>query len=71
MSTFKRLVHIDAYRLESGKDLATLGFDELIQNSDNLIMLEWPEIVADALPAPSIRISIVANPDGSRTISYV
>lgn len=67
---FARLVHIDAYRLESGKDLAPLGFDELMQDSRNLVLLEWPEKVADALPEPAVHISIVANPDDSRTITY-
>lgn len=68
--TFLRLIHIDAYRLEKGADLAPLGFDELMKNSGNLILLEWPEKVLDALPVPIARISLVANPDGSRTISY-
>ena len=67
---FDRLVHIDAYRLETGADLAPLGFDELMRDSGNLVLLEWPEQVSDALPHPAVRISIVAQPDGSRTISY-
>ena len=67
---FKRLVHIDAYRLEKGSDLNALGFDELIKDAENLILLEWPEIVADALPAPAVAIALVSHPDGSRTISY-
>ena len=67
---FKRLIHIDAYRLEKGSDLAALGFDELMKDSGNLILLEWPERVAEALQEPSVRISIIANHDGSRTISY-
>lgn len=67
---FKRLIHIDAYRLEKGADLAPLGFDELMQDAGNIILLEWPEKVADALPSPAVKISIVANHDGSRTISY-
>ncbi|MDE1919257.1 MAG: tRNA (adenosine(37)-N6)-threonylcarbamoyltransferase complex ATPase subunit type 1 TsaE [Patescibacteria group bacterium] len=70
MSDFARLVHIDAYRLEKGSDLAPLGFDELMKDSGNLILLEWPEKVADALPTPSVRISITTLPDDSRTISY-
>jgi tRNA threonylcarbamoyladenosine biosynthesis protein TsaE len=69
-SKFARLVHIDAYRLESGKDLAALGFDELMRESGNLILLEWPEKVSDALPAPSVKISITPQADGARTISY-
>lgn len=69
-ATFSRLVHIDAYRLESGADLAPLGFDELMQDAGNLIILEWPEKVAEALPAPTKSISIVIEQDESRIISY-
>ncbi len=67
---FKRLIHIDAYRLHSGKELAPLGFDELMQDADNLVLLEWPEKVADALPAPSVRISFSVEHDDSRVLSY-
>lgn len=67
---FKRLVHIDAYRLEKGSELAALGFDELMRDPGNLVMLEWPEKVVDALPAPAVQISIVVGADDTRTISY-
>lgn len=67
---FKRLVHIDAYRLEKGTDLAPLGFDELMRDSGNLMLLEWPEKVSDALPAPTASISFIVNSDESRVISY-
>lgn len=69
-SIFKRLVHIDAYRLSKGGDLAPLGFDELMRNSGNLILLEWPEKVVDALPEGMRRISFKTLLDGSREISY-
>ena len=69
-SPFKRLIHIDAYRLESGAALAPLGFDELMKDSGNLVLLEWPEKVSDALPEPSARFSFAAHDDGVRTISY-
>src|SRR3990167_10639102 len=67
---FKRLIHIDAYRLEKAGDLAPLGFDELMKDSDNLVLFEWPEKVNDALPIPAVRISFVARTDDSRTITY-
>lgn len=67
---FKRLIHIDAYRLSSGSELAPLGFDELMRDAGNLVLLEWPEKVADALPAPAARVSLVERPDRSRDISY-
>ena len=67
---FKRLVHIDAYRLESGADIAPLGFDELSQDPGNLVLFEWPEKVGGALRAPAAAISFTVNSDGSRTITY-
>ncbi len=69
-STFVRLIHIDAYRLEEGSDLAPLQFHELMQDTGNLILLEWPEKVADALPTPAMKITLTVRSDGSRSISY-
>jgi tRNA threonylcarbamoyladenosine biosynthesis protein TsaE len=42
---WKKLVHIDAYRLERSEDLAVLNFEELLEDKNNLIMIEWPENV--------------------------
>jgi len=67
---FQRLIHIDAYRLEGGRELAPLGFEELMKAPGNLILLEWPEKVADALPEPAKRILLAPMADGSRTITY-
>lgn len=67
---FRRLVHIDAYRLSKGSNLASLGFDELMQDTDNFILLEWPEKVADALPVPATRISFTTLSNDARMISY-
>jgi tRNA threonylcarbamoyladenosine biosynthesis protein TsaE len=69
-SAFGRLIHIDAYRLENGAELGPLGFDELMKDAGNLVMLEWPEKVAGALPEAAVRISIEALPNGARTLTY-
>lgn len=70
MRGFTRLVHIDAYRLSQGSDLAPLGFDALMKDVQNLILLEWPERVHDGLPVPVYALRFEAHTDGSRTISY-
>ncbi len=67
---FKRLVHIDAYRLTAGNDLAPLAFHTLYKEPDNLIVLEWPQRVVDALPVADVAITLVPSPDGSRTFTY-
>lgn len=67
---FARLAHIDAYRLKEGSELAALGFDELMRDPRTLVVLEWPERVADALPQTAHMLTLIAREDGSRTIMY-
>lgn len=67
---FARLVHIDAYRLEGGEMLTPLGFDGIVHDPGNLIVLEWPERVADALPTPAHAITLEVLPDNARSITY-
>lgn len=67
---FKKLVHIDAYRLKSGSELKPLGFDEVMKDPGTLVLLEWPERVADALPVPAVAITLTPLPDNARTLSY-
>lgn len=39
---FTRLVHVDAYRLESEREALALGLDELAEPG-SLLVIEWPE----------------------------
>ena len=43
--TFRRLVHIDAYRLEQPEELEALTFEKVTADPKNLVMIEWPENV--------------------------
>ncbi len=47
---FTALIHIDAYRLEGGKDMEMLGWNDMLADHKNLIVIEWPERVKDILP---------------------
>ncbi len=49
-SEFTHLIHIDAYRLESGNELLNLGWNKIISDPNNLILIEWPEKVSDVMP---------------------
>lgn len=64
---FTKLIHIDAYRLKSGDELTALGFSELLQDPQNIILLEWPEKVVDALPPATVAITLAVHEDGTRT----
>ncbi len=60
---FSRLVHIDAYRLKSAHELEALGWKALLEDSGNLIVLEWPEHVAQIVPEDAIRITLSGSGD--------
>lgn len=47
---FSHLIHIDAYRLESSSELLNLGWQKIISDPKNLILIEWPERVKDIMP---------------------
>ena len=47
---FEHLVHIDAYRIENSSELLHLGWQEIISDPGNLILIEWPERVSDIMP---------------------
>src|SRR4051812_40158014 len=40
---FEHLIHIDAYRLESSRELLNLGWHDIVLDPKNLILIEWPE----------------------------
>lgn len=65
---FKKLIHIDAYRLESGEDLLKLGWKEIVENRDNIICIEWPEKVSEILPNNYINIKFEHVSENSRKI---
>ena len=53
---FKKLIHIDTYRLDLPEELERLGFLDLINDSENLIVIEWPEIVEEILPKNTVKV---------------
>ena len=58
---WQRLIHIDAYRLKGAHELEVLGWKELVADTGNLILIEWPERVAEAIPEGATRISFEIN----------
>jgi tRNA threonylcarbamoyladenosine biosynthesis protein TsaE len=55
-----RVYHVDLYRLEEPRELATLGLEELFER-DAMVLIEWGERFPRFLPAErtEIRIRVV------------
>lgn len=53
---FKKLIHIDAYRLDNPEELLVLGFKEILKDKNNLILIEWADKVFEILPKDHFKI---------------
>jgi len=66
---FLKLVHIDAYRLENAKEMHALGWEALLLDPQNLIIIEWPEQVEGALPKESTILHFEYIDEGIRQVT--
>src|ERR1700735_2892449 len=55
-----KLYHLDLYRLETERELLTLGLEEMAENPDALVLVEWGEKFA----------SVVERADGEIFIEH-
>ena len=62
-----RVYHVDLYRLEEPRELATLGLDELFER-DAMVLIEWGERFSRFLPEERTEIRIRAMDHDEREI---
>jgi len=67
---FKNLIHIDAYRLENGKDLLNLNWNEIKNDSRNLVFIEWPERVEDIFETEIKKIYFKFLDENTRELRF-
>ncbi len=63
------LFHFDVYRLDSSAGLYDLAFDEYL-DGEGVVVIEWADRIADALPEERLDISLVTGTPESRTITF-
>jgi len=52
-----KVYHVDLYRLDGARDLATLGLDDLL-GQDATVLVEWGEKFGEDVPRPCVRIRL-------------
>ncbi len=70
MTGIARVYHADAYRVEA-KDFTEIGFAEWRADPQGLVILEWPERIADILPEKRMNIVITSISEIGREIKVV
>jgi tRNA threonylcarbamoyladenosine biosynthesis protein TsaE len=62
-----RVCHIDLYRLETRKQVETLGLDEIFDR-EAVVLIEWGERFPDLFPAGRIEIQLHTVSESGRQI---
>jgi tRNA threonylcarbamoyladenosine biosynthesis protein TsaE len=70
---FLKLIHIDAYRLETPEQFSALRPETFLNDPHSLVVVEWPERVKNMLPEPHMTIKFSSDQagEGERYIEVV
>ena len=66
----KFLVHIDAYRIKSTRDLITIGAAEYFNRPDTITVIEWADKIKSILPKKTKLIKINWQKNNLRKITF-
>lgn len=65
----ERLVHIDAYRLESIAEVGPLRLLEIFATPHTLVCIEWAEKIAEILPPGTVKLDFKSVSETERLIT--
>lgn len=65
----KRFYHIDLYRIESAKDIQGLGLEEILNDKNVIVAIEWAEKLGSLLPNKRIDIYFEYLSENKRKIN--
>jgi tRNA threonylcarbamoyladenosine biosynthesis protein TsaE len=68
-SKAKNLSHIDAYRVVS-EDILNLGWEEIVADKSNVIIVEWAERIRNIIPEGSLWINFEWVEENKRKIIF-
>ena len=62
-----KLFHIDLFRLSEG-EVFNLGFEEMLEDERAIILAEWPDPIAQMLPADRLEMDFILRGGDEREI---
>jgi len=67
---WKNMIHIDAYRLNGKSDIKNIGLEEQVKNPENIIFIEWPEVIWKKLPKNFLKVELEYISENERKITF-
>ncbi len=65
----KSLYHIDLYRLENEKELASLGLEEILEDEGNLVAIEWVDKFPKLMDQCDCLLNFEITKDNKRNVT--
>jgi tRNA threonylcarbamoyl adenosine modification protein YjeE len=62
------IYHCDLYRLEDYSTWASIGWEEILQDMTNIVLIEWPQILSGKVQATK-KVSMELMETGDRKIT--
>ena len=62
------IYHMDWYRLKNAEDAFEAGVQDILQRKDALVFIEWPEIAAELLDFPHVKVQLKAKDEYTRQL---
>lgn len=69
-SKFSSLYHIDCYRIKDEQDMLELGWNKIVSDPHNLVLIEWQERIKKILPKDTVSISFETTKKHERRITF-
>lgn len=66
-----KIVHVDAYRVGSEKDLESIGFFNFIQDKKIILLVEWSELIKKFVPKNHIVVNMKYINENSRSVEVL
>ncbi|MDE6269781.1 MAG: tRNA (adenosine(37)-N6)-threonylcarbamoyltransferase complex ATPase subunit type 1 TsaE [Muribaculaceae bacterium] len=62
------VLHFDLYRLESEAEAMDIGFEDYLDDPDNICLVEWPDRAGELMPDELTLVRIELLPDHTRKV---
>ena len=62
--------HIDLYRMGSKRDIESLGIEEIINNKDNIVVIEWAQNLKNLMPEKRIVVQFYYTGENKRKVTF-
>jgi tRNA threonylcarbamoyladenosine biosynthesis protein TsaE len=66
--TIRRVYHADAYRIGT-QEMLSIGWEEWLEDPSGIVIIEWPERIADIIPDEAVTILLEWVDESRRKIT--